>query len=250
MDQAIKAALDKFHGKQPKAVAQNSEKSGAAATVAIVLAAVIIGFSICARFGYFGADILWNNIKSSPICTTVAAKFSTFVSKGEETQSTEPVNTTGESGTVTASDTLSKSISADFLRQVNNKLVAVLPVKGVISCEYGNRVHPITGKQSFHSGIDIASPEGESVVSYKCGEVIEAAQDKTYGNYVRIRHDDCETFYGHLSKITVKSGEVVAAGTEIGKVGSTGVSTGPHLHFEMKISDKTVNPVPIVYAKI
>ncbi|MDR9756945.1 MAG: M23 family metallopeptidase [Thermoanaerobacterales bacterium] len=86
----------------------------------------------------------------------------------------------------------------------------------------------------MHTGIDIGAPHGSPVVSVQDGYVVFRGNMGAYGNVVLIEHGDCRTFYAHLSRINVKAGEKVRAGQKIGEVGSTGLSTGPHLHFEVR----------------
>ncbi len=121
----------------------------------------------------------------------------------------------------------------------------IWPTYGVISSPFGWRRHPITKQMSFHSGIDIAAPEGTPVFASAPGTVIFAGEKSGYGLLVEVKGSK-ETFrYAHLSKITVYVGQRVDRGTLIGRVGSTGVSTGPHLHFEIEVLAKgeVVNPL-------
>jgi murein DD-endopeptidase MepM/ murein hydrolase activator NlpD len=121
------------------------------------------------------------------------------------------------------------------------------PVKGRISSSFGNRFHPIDKKVKFHAGIDIAVPLGTSVASAAAGVVKFAGRDGDYGNLVIVEHADGRTTrYGHLSKILVSGGEQIDAGQEIALSGSTGKSTGPHLHFEVREDGQVVNPIKIL----
>ena len=116
---------------------------------------------------------------------------------------------------------------------------------GRISSRFGNRYHPILKRRRFHEGLDIAKPYGTPVFPARSGKVVEAGWTEGYGMLIVIRHaDGATTRYGHLSKIYVKPGDVVQRGrTLIGRVGSTGLSTGPHLHFEVRDrSGRAVNP--------
>lgn len=113
-----------------------------------------------------------------------------------------------------------------------------------ISSTYGYRTHPITGTKKFHKGLDIAAPQGNSVYAFADGKVIEAGWNGGYGNWILIDHGNgLKSGYGHLSKISVKTGQRVGTGEKIGAVGSTGDSTGPHLHFEIIKNGSTVNPL-------
>ena len=113
-----------------------------------------------------------------------------------------------------------------------------------ISSSYGWRVHPITGQRRFHDGLDIAAPQGNSVYAYTDGRVIEAGWNGSYGNCILIDHGNgLRTRYAHLSRINVRVGQRVSTAQRIGAVGSTGNSTGPHLHFEVIRNGKTQNPL-------
>lgn len=113
-----------------------------------------------------------------------------------------------------------------------------------ISSEFGTRLHPILKVNKFHSGVDIAAPTGTPVRAANDGTVIMATYNGGYGNCVVINHGGgIATLYGHNSKLLVKVGDTVKRGQQIAKVGSTGTSTGPHVHFEVKEDGKQVNPL-------
>ncbi len=116
----------------------------------------------------------------------------------------------------------------------DKKMLFPLIVPSIISSIFGERVHPITGQVSFHQGTDLAAPEGTPVVAAFSGQVEVAGWAGGYGLMVSITHGDThETRYAHLSEVLVKPGQKIKQGTVIGLVGSTGMSTGPHLHFEI-----------------
>jgi murein DD-endopeptidase MepM/ murein hydrolase activator NlpD len=119
------------------------------------------------------------------------------------------------------------------------------PVEGRISSRFGYRVDPGTKRrEAFHRGLDIAAPIGTPVRASSDGTVIMAELNKNgYGNLVVIEHErELVTYYGHLDKITVTKGQKVAAGEEIGTVGKTGRTTGPHLHFEVRRGGTAYDP--------
>lgn len=123
------------------------------------------------------------------------------------------------------------------------KIKFEMPANSRISSEFGSRFHPIDKKIKFHDGIDIAAPKGTPIGAAADGVVTFAGWSKGYGNLVIIRHaDGRETRYGHTEKLFVKEGEQIVAGQQIATVGSTGKSTGPHLHFEVRENDQPINP--------
>ena len=112
---------------------------------------------------------------------------------------------------------------------------------------YGLRSDPYTGKPEFHDGVDIAAAPGTDILPYMPGTVKSVGWDPGHGNMVVIEHPNgMETVYAHASKTLVKAGDIVLKDTPIAKVGSTGYSTGPHLHFEVRQNHKTVNPLPLI----
>jgi murein DD-endopeptidase MepM/ murein hydrolase activator NlpD len=112
-----------------------------------------------------------------------------------------------------------------------------------VASNYGMRTDPIHGQKSMHPGIDMAAPTGTPVSAAAAGVVTHAGPAGTYGNLVTIRHaNGLETRYAHLDSVGVKKGAQIEAGVEIGKVGSTGRSTGPHLHFEVREDGKLKDP--------
>ncbi len=118
-----------------------------------------------------------------------------------------------------------------------------LPTSGRLTSPFGKRIHPVTGKSSFHTGIDLANSSGTSIVASRNGKVIFAGRKGTYGNLIVIRHSNgMETAYAHLSAIQVSVGQNVTQGQQIGKMGTTGRSTGSHLHFEIRVNGTGVNP--------
>ena len=113
----------------------------------------------------------------------------------------------------------------------------------VLTSGFGTRVSPITGLNHIHKGIDLAAPEGTKVYACKGGKVAIASVDNIYGNYIILDHENnTQSVYAHLSAKLVKTGEEVSRGTVIGKVGSTGASTGPHLHFEIRVNGAAQDP--------
>ena len=128
-------------------------------------------------------------------------------------------------------------------------LKGIWPVKSYkeISSPFGQRIHPITGKQSFHKGIDIPAPQDTDILSCDDGIISFSGVMNGYGNVIKIKHfDGKETLYAHNNSNVVEEGDVVKAGQVIAKVGTTGNSTGNHLHFETIINNENINPINVV----
>lgn len=117
------------------------------------------------------------------------------------------------------------------------------PSRGPISSYFGYRKDPFNHKKAFHPGLDLNANYGDRVISTASGKVVRAGWCHGYGKCIVIRHHHgYKTLYGHLSKIMVRKGESIDSGQEIGLVGSTGRSTGPHLHYEILKNGKKINP--------
>lgn len=131
--------------------------------------------------------------------------------------------------------------------ETKNKILActpsIKPTSGVVTCKFGSRLSPFSGKREFHTGIDIANKRGTKVYASARGKVIFAKKKWLIGNLVTIDHgNNIITKYGHLNKFLVKKGDVVNRGDIIGLMGSTGNSTGPHVHYEVVVNGKSENP--------
>lgn len=122
-----------------------------------------------------------------------------------------------------------------------------VPVMGKVTSGYGYRIDPFTGNPSVHSGVDIAASNGTSIKAALSG-IVELAEKSgdDYGNYVIVNHGGFKTLYAHCEDLLVANGQSVRAGEKIATVGSTGRSTGPHLHFEIRIGDKKIDPTPFI----
>lgn len=123
------------------------------------------------------------------------------------------------------------------------------PVPGYtrITSKYAMRVHPITGQYKLHTGIDIGAPEGSNFVAANDGIIIQAGINTAYGKMVIVDHGGgISTLYAHGSEILVQLGQSVKRGEPVLKVGSTGYSTGPHAHFEVRIGGLTTDPLPYI----
>ena len=120
---------------------------------------------------------------------------------------------------------------------------SIYPTRGYMSSAFKWRDDPFTGIRTFHAGLDIATPSGNPVVATADGTIIGRSKDKAGGNTIKINHGrGIVTVYCHLSKFEVKVGQKVKRGQIIGLVGSTGKAIGPHVHYEVRIDGKKVNP--------
>jgi len=123
---------------------------------------------------------------------------------------------------------------------------SLVPVDGVkLTSDYGMRWHPVLGGRRQHKGVDLAAPIGTPIHAAADGMVERADWFSGYGLYVAIEHGgELETRYGHMSRLNVAAGQMVHKGDIIGYVGTTGRSTGPHLHYEVRVAGEAVNPMP------
>jgi murein DD-endopeptidase MepM/ murein hydrolase activator NlpD len=120
---------------------------------------------------------------------------------------------------------------------------------GEITSAYGPRPNPLTGSQEYHHGVDIAAPAGMQVLAARDGQVVETGFDPVLGSFIVLAHEGgYQTVYGHLSRVLVSLNQVVRSGMIIGEVGSTGRSTGPHLHFEVRRQGSSRDPLPLLPA--
>jgi murein DD-endopeptidase MepM/ murein hydrolase activator NlpD len=125
---------------------------------------------------------------------------------------------------------------------------SIWPANGFVTSGYGFRTSPFTGRKQFHAGIDIAADFGTKIVAPASGRVVFAGRRGAFGRVVEIDHGfGVRTIYGHTDDIYVRVGQRVERGTRIASVGSTGRSTGPHVHYQVKAGDRTVNPADYIF---
>lgn len=144
----------------------------------------------------------------------------------------------------------SESETAEKQQNNGNDLLAeetVTPVMGVLTSGFGYRTHPIDGQWKHHDGVDLMADVGTPILAFASGEVEYIGESPAYGLYLQVKHDEgVSTFYAHCSEICVKKGQTVKTGDTIAKVGVTGNTTGPHLHFEVKQNGQRIDPAPYV----
>jgi murein DD-endopeptidase MepM/ murein hydrolase activator NlpD len=140
---------------------------------------------------------------------------------------------------------------ADFVPEERSTLLGLLfrsPLQVLaVSSPFGPRNHPVTGIWGFHAGVDLTSPHGAPVMAARSGVVAETGNDATMGNYILLDHSGgFTTFYAHLSTIAVSLMDSVRSGMIIGTVGSTGITTGSHLHFEIRQDNDPRDPMKLL----
>lgn len=136
------------------------------------------------------------------------------------------------------------SYSANPVKYTGGRFVWPVPASSRITSQYGYRIHPVYKTKKFHSGIDIGAPYGVDILAAADGTVTLATTNGGYGKCIVINHGSgITTLYGHNSTLLVSVGNKVTKGQVIAKAGSTGVSTGPHLHFEVRVNGSTTDPM-------
>jgi len=127
------------------------------------------------------------------------------------------------------------------------EVVFGLPLRGRLTSPFGMRTHPISGKRKLHEGMDIASPRGEPIVAAAGGRVTFAGRKGGYGLTVVLRHEEgLESLYAHMDAISVEVNQDVEAGAQLGVVGITGRTTGPHLHWEVRRDGEVIDPALVL----
>lgn len=132
----------------------------------------------------------------------------------------------------------------DILNVKNYSII--MPVSGVKTSGFGERESTNSKVTKYHTGVDIAAKKGEAIVSSTSGKVVQVSNSGDYGKHLKVQTDDLIVLYAHCSQIDVKEGQEIEQGQKIAEVGSTGNSTGPHLHFEIRYQDRFVNPEKIL----
>ena len=130
--------------------------------------------------------------------------------------------------------------------EIKNTTSFIKPITGIISSKYGLRNPTTSTVPKNHTGTDIAANLGTKILSSTDGEVVIASSEGDYGNHLKIQIGNVSIIYAHCNTLYVNQGDKVVQGQEIAEVGSTGNSTGPHLHFEIRLNEKTVDPEKIL----
>ena len=132
------------------------------------------------------------------------------------------------------------------IQAIKNTTSFIKPIQGVITSSYGQRDTATGNVPKNHTGTDIAADMGTKIVAATEGEVVLASEEGDYGKHLKIQIGEVSIIYAHCNQLYVKQGDKISQGQEIAEVGTTGNSTGPHLHFEIRISEKTVDPQRIL----
>lgn len=154
-----------------------------------------------------------------------------------------------QEGVVPNEDSVSSLSQMDLdIEEINRSYSFQKPldIEGTVTSPFGSRESVYQNVTGYHTGIDIGADKGTSIKAAHEGYVILTSSKGDYGKHIKIENGYLQTLYAHCSKILVKEGEYVNVGQEIAKVGSTGNSTGPHLHFEMRYSERFVDPARII----
>lgn len=224
-----------------------------AVTGSVVAAAMVFGASPALANSSANADI------AGPLRAAQAAKPATGGSEEQFRQlfanwqaierQQAPLAAAAPAAGLAAASRVTPAASAFGIGPLGRSSVAIpsrMPVEGVhLSSDFGMRVHPVLGGRRAHKGVDLAAPVGTPIYATADGVVSRADWFSSYGLYVSIEHGgSIETRYGHMSRLNVAAGQEVRKGDLIGFVGSTGRSTGPHLHYEVRVEGVAVNPIP------
>lgn len=161
-------------------------------------------------------------------------------------QETEKETTTALLAEARNADTSVNTVPLKLSYKKQQEMIFPL-CEGRYTSFFGERTDPIAEGSDYHKGIDIGADEGDIIMAAYDGTVASVGQDSRSGKYVLLKHEkDVKTFYCHCSEVLVKKGDKISQGDTIALVGSTGYSTGPHLHFEVRIKDISVDPLPLL----
>lgn len=192
------------------------------------------------KIGSFGADFVFGYLKGEG-----KGKKAVFAKDEDKSGGTTPQK---ESDKAASSDASAQSVQTSDTFEIPKEPTApsfdpAMPCSGKISSPFGQRTHPVSGQGGFHNGMDIAANPGTEVTATESGTVEKSRYDQFSGNLIVIRHtDEYTSSYAHLSQSFVSEGQTVKKGDVIGLVGSTGISTGPHLHIEIRKNGEPVDP--------
>jgi murein DD-endopeptidase MepM/ murein hydrolase activator NlpD len=218
---------------------------------------LVVGIVSAVFTGFIKTDFLTKTVSDKPALINNQIKFSPATSKAEyksfnyerpESSDDFAPNSGGPFSELTESETDETSIEGQLRKIVATGNPSFLPTMwahlGKINNEFGYRRNPFGGRgYEFHAGMDIDGNRGDLVAAPANGTVTKADWEGGYGNLIEVDHGNgLTTRYGHLSRVGVQVGDTIQRGQLIGLIGSTGRSTGPHLHYEVRLNDKPINP--------
>ncbi len=166
----------------------------------------------------------------------------------ENTGETQEINEiqNNEQTTEESSNIAELSQEEQDIANIKATTTFIKPVEGTISSKFGQREPTTSTVPKNHTGVDIAANMGTKILAATGGEVVLASEEGDYGKHLKIQIGEVSVIYAHCNKLYVKQGDQITQGQEIAEVGSTGNSTGPHLHFEIRISERTIDPEKIL----
>lgn len=167
----------------------------------------------------------------------------------EIVENTENINENAIGGAQTLEETINTTQLSQEEQDVANikaTTTFIKPLEGTISSKFGQREPTTSTVPKNHTGVDIAANMGTKILSSTGGEVVLASEEGDFGKHLKIQIGEVSVIYAHCNNLYVKQGDQITQGQEIAEVGSTGNSTGPHLHFEIRISERTVDPEKIL----
>lgn len=228
--------------------------------VLLILNIIIITFTIKNKETIFKKEFLDTmNVLNNNLLDSIVCFVNDFISEESDKNVDNPVitnnvitneiaNTSLTNESIVVPETKS-SISNQMEDDVKNLKAIykfVVPLKGEVSSDFGSRTSKLQNVSGYHTGTDIAAKEGTEIVASMEGIVTTVSNQGDYGKHIKIRCNNVTTLYAHCSKILVKEGQIVGRGQTIALVGNTGNSTGPHLHFEIRIDDRFVDPRKVI----
>lgn len=225
-------------------------QNGALITAFLVFSTLLTGGIYGVVTSTEGTHLEFSAVKSNPAASQLAVNGQRNSNTPDYTRPETFGLALNSGGPIDTDDADSDQVELnELLRSIQAKtdpsfLPTIWAHLGKINNEFGFRRNPFGGRTyEFHAGMDIDGERGETVIAPGNGTVIEAGWKGGYGNMIEIDHGNgLTTRYGHLSKIAVEIGQSVTRGQEIGLIGSTGRSTGPHLHYELRVNEHPINP--------
>lgn len=195
------------------------------------------------------ADIKTNQTKTAKVLENTKSVRENFIAKlsDEEKEIQTKIDEYNTRFNEINAEILALAMQGIDTKYIGGELAWPVPGYTRISSKYGMRTHPITGVYKLHTGVDISAPMGANFIAVNDGIVTKASYNSAYGNMVIIDHGGgISTLYAHGSEILVQVGQVVKRGDAVLKVGSTGYSTGPHAHFEVRLNGVVTDPMPYI----